>query len=93
MHLYSYFITYYISDLINYNLSASNLYTYGTNGSDLFHYCDERDFMINLSSVTHSDITDAFKSISKYLDDLCNTDTDFSIHSILALIHLLYTIK
>ena len=38
----------------------------------LFLFCYERDFMTSLSDVKHAEIIEAFKSTSRYLDDLLN---------------------
>ena len=38
--------------------------------ADLFLFCYERDFMTSLSGVKQAEIIEAFKSTSKYLDDL-----------------------
>ena len=38
--------------------------------ADLFLFCYERDFMTSLSDVKQAEITEAFKSTSRYLDDL-----------------------
>ena len=50
----------------------------GTNcaplGADLFLFCYERDFMLSLSDNIQTDIIEAFKSTSRYLDDLLNID-------------------
>ena len=58
--------------------------------ADLFLYCYERDFMLSLKSdtVTQSDIIEAFKNSSRYLDDIFNTDNPFFV-----LCSLLYTQK
>ena len=42
--------------------------------ADLFFFCYERDFMTSLSDVKQAEIIDAFKSTSRYLDDLLNID-------------------
>ena len=42
--------------------------------ADLFLFCYERDFMTSLSDVKQSEIIEAFKSTSRYLDDLLNID-------------------
>ena len=42
--------------------------------ADLFLFCYERDFMTSLSDVKQAEIIEAFKSASRYLDDLLNTD-------------------
>ena len=43
--------------------------------ADLFLFCYERDFMMSLSDVKQAEIIEAFKSTSRYLDDLLNIDT------------------
>ena len=40
--------------------------------ADLFLFCYERDFMLSLSDNNQTDIIEAFKSTSRYLDDLLN---------------------
>ena len=45
--------------------------------ADLFLFCYERDFMTSLSDVKKSKIIEAFKSTSKYLDDLLNIDSPY----------------
>ena len=40
----------------------------------LFLFCYERDFMRSLSDDKQANITDAFKSTSRYLDDILNID-------------------
>ena len=45
--------------------------------ADLFLFCYERDFMLSLSEDNKFDVTDAFNSTSRYLDDLLNIDNDF----------------
>ena len=45
--------------------------------ADLFLFCYERDFMTYLSDVKQAEITKAFKSISRYLDDLLNIDNPY----------------
>ena len=42
--------------------------------ADLFLFCYERDFMTFLSDVKQAEIIEAFKSTSRYLDDLLNID-------------------
>ena len=48
----------------------------GTNcaplAADLFLFCYERDFMMSLSDDTQADVIDAFKTSSRYLDDILN---------------------
>ena len=43
--------------------------------ADLFLFCYERDFMKSLSRENQADIIEAFKSTSRYLDDLLNIDS------------------
>ena len=45
--------------------------------ADLFLFCYERDFMLSLSDNNQTDIIEAFNSISRYLDDVLNTDHPF----------------
>ena len=42
--------------------------------ADLFLFCYERDFMTSLSDVKQAELIEAFKSTSRYLDDLLNID-------------------
>ena len=42
--------------------------------ADLFLFCYERGFMTSLSDDNQADITEAFNSTSRYLDDLLNID-------------------
>ena len=42
--------------------------------ADLFLFCYERDFMTSLSDVKQAEIIEAFKSTSRYLEDLLNID-------------------
>ena len=42
--------------------------------ADLFLFCYERDFMTSLSDVKQAEIIEAFRSTSRYLDDLLNID-------------------
>ena len=44
--------------------------------ADLFLFCYERDFM-TLSDDNQDDITEAFNSTSRYLDDLLNIDNPY----------------
>ena len=44
--------------------------------ADLFLFCYERDFMSSLSEDNQSDVTKAFNSTSRYLDDLLNIDNN-----------------
>ena len=43
----------------------------------LFLFCYEKDFMMSLSDVKQSEIIEAFKSTSRYLDDLLNIDNPY----------------
>ena len=45
--------------------------------ADLFLFCYERDFMTSLSDVKQAKIIEAFKSTTRYLDDLLNLDTPY----------------
>ena len=45
--------------------------------ADLFLFCYERDFMTSLSDVMQAEIIEAFKSTSRYLDDLLNIDNPY----------------
>ena len=45
--------------------------------ADLFLVCYERDFMTSLSDVKQAEIIEAFKSTSRYLDDLLNIDNPY----------------
>ena len=45
--------------------------------ADLFLFCYERDFMTSLSDVKQAEIIEAFKSTSRYLDDLINIDNPY----------------
>ena len=45
--------------------------------ADLFLFCYERDFMTSLSDVKQAKIIEAFKSTSRYLDDLLNIDNPY----------------
>ena len=45
--------------------------------SDLLLFCYESDFMASLSDVKQAEVIEAFKSISRYLDDLLNTDNPY----------------
>ena len=40
--------------------------------ADLFFFCYERDFMTTLSDDKQADISDAFNTTSRYLDDNLN---------------------
>jgi hypothetical protein len=41
---------------------------------DLFLYCYEKDFMLNLSEDKQQDVIVAFNHTSRYLDDIFNLD-------------------
>ena len=45
--------------------------------ADLFLFCYERDFMTSLSDVKQAEIIEAFKSTSRYLDNLLNIDNPY----------------
>ena len=45
--------------------------------TDLFLFCYERDLMTSLSDVKQAEIIEAFKSTSRYLDDLLNIDNPY----------------
>ena len=45
--------------------------------ADLFLFCYKGDFMTSLSDVKQAEITEAFKSTSRYLDDLLNIDNPY----------------
>ena len=45
--------------------------------ADLFLFCYERDVMTSLSDVKQAEIIEAFKSTSRYLDDLLNIDNPY----------------
>ena len=45
--------------------------------ADLFLFCYEKDFMTSLSDVKQAEIIGAFKSTSRYLDDLLNIDNPY----------------
>ena len=45
--------------------------------ADLYLFCYEIDFMLSLSEDNQSDVIEAFKSTSWYLDDLLNIENDF----------------
>ena len=45
--------------------------------ADFFLFCYERDFMTSLSDVKQAEIIEAFKSTSRYLDDLLNIDNPY----------------
>ena len=45
--------------------------------ADFFLFCYERDFMLSLSDNNQTDITEAFNSNSRYLDDLLNIDNPY----------------
>ena len=43
----------------------------------LFLFCYERDYMPSLSDVKQAEIIEAFKSTSRYVDDLFNIDNPY----------------
>ena len=45
--------------------------------ADMFLFCYERDFMTSLSDVKLAEIIEAFKSTSRYLDDLLNIENPY----------------
>ena len=45
--------------------------------ADLFWFCYERDFMTSLSDVKQTEIIEAFKLVSRYLNDLLNIDNPY----------------
>ena len=45
--------------------------------ADLFLFCYESDFMLYLSEDNQNDVFEAFRSLSRYLDDLLNIDNNF----------------
>ena len=45
--------------------------------ADLVLFCYERDFMTSLSDVKQAEIIEAFKSASRYLDDILNIDNPY----------------
>ena len=42
--------------------------------ADLFRFCYERDFMMSLSDDKQADVSEAFNTTSRYLDDTLNID-------------------
>ena len=55
--------------------------------ADLFLFCYERNFMTSLSYDNQADIIVAFKSTSRYLDDLLNIDNPFFEGMVNQIIH------
>ena len=45
--------------------------------ADVFLFCYERDLMLSLSDNYQTDITEAFNSTTRYLDDLLNIDNPY----------------
>ena len=45
--------------------------------ADLFMFCYNRDFMLSLSYNIQTDITEAFNSTFRHLDDLLNIDNPY----------------
>ena len=56
--------------------------------ADLFLFCYERHFMTSLSDVKQAEIIEAFKSTSRYLDDLLNIDNPYLKAWSIVFIHL-----
>ena len=56
--------------------------------ADLFLFCYERDFMTSLSNDNQADITEAFNSTSRYLDDHLNIEILISKEWSTKFIHL-----
>ena len=50
--------------------------------ADLFLFCYERDFLTSLSDVKQTEIIEAFKSTSRYLDDLLNIGNPYFVNRI-----------
>ena len=48
--------------------------------ADLFIFCYERDFMKSLSRENQADISEAFISTTRYLEDLLNIDNIYFEH-------------
>ena len=42
--------------------------------ADLFWFCYERDFMMSFSDDKQADIIDAYRTTSRYLDDILNVN-------------------
>ena len=57
--------------------------------ADLFLFCYERDFMTSLSDVKQAEIIIAFKSTSRYLDDLLLWFLTVLAVCVYTLVHLL----
>ena len=64
------------NSIYKYRVSISFIYCYccAPLVADLFLFCYERYFMTSLSDVKQAEIIEAFKSTSRYLDDLLNID-------------------
>ena len=45
--------------------------------ADLFLFCYERDFMLNLSKSNHIDLVQKFNRTSRYIDDILNMDNPY----------------
>ena len=45
--------------------------------TDLFLFCNEKDFMLSRSEDNQSDVIETFSSSSRYLDELLNIDNNF----------------
>ena len=61
--------------------------------ADLFLFCYERDFMKSLTKEKRYDLTDAFNSTSRYLDDLLNIDNIHFEHMFTKYIPLNFDVK
>ena len=49
---------------------------------DFFLFCYERDFMKSLSRENQADLTEAFNSTYRYIDDLLNIDNIYFEHMV-----------
>ena len=78
---YRFFWKIFTSDLVISFTDKLLVFRWGTNcaplAADLFLFCYERDFMTSLSDDNQADITEAFNSTSRYLDDLLNIDNPY----------------
>ena len=45
--------------------------------ADLFLFCNKRDFLMSLSEEKQSEVSKAFSSTSRYLDNLLNIDSNY----------------
>ena len=66
--------TNYLSDLAIKFIDKLKVSEEDKHRSPFLHTCYEKDFMMSFSEENQHDIIEAFKSNSKYLDDLLNTD-------------------